>query len=471
MYRFPRTAHEISPAEHFLPPRVSRRGFTLVELLVVIAIIGILIAMLLPAVQVAREAARRTQCNNNLKQLGLGFQLYHEALGSYPPSYVIQPNGGGVNGQPDPVTRDAGPGWAWGMLLLPFVEQDPLYRQFDLRLPCWDPRNATAAATMLPLYLCPSATRTELPFDVIDVDGNILATFGRSCYVANVGQEEPWGFTMDDYGSMPDGPLFRNGRIRARDINDGLSNTIFLGEHHPVLSSKTWVGVVPGAAVYPTPEFAFSVHDYAATLVNVHSGPAASEIPTVIHPPNSPLCHVCQMYTEHVGGCNVLLGDGRRGLYPNLSIKTPGQPCPAERREILLVTFRKNSDPIRSNFSSVSLRIILVMIAGLPLLTLTGCYRPPQVSEDNLELISSLRTALSTRNATRLDDNDRVMEERHAAGELTDTELAAFNELIEMARAGDWEAAEKRIVEFQRRQRPTQEQINRIPRPKPRENS
>ncbi len=163
---------------------------------------------------------------------------------------------------------------------------------------------------MLSLFLCPSATRTELPFDVIDVDGDVLATFGRSCYVANVGQEEPWGFTMDDYGSRPDGPLYRNGRIRARDISDGLSNTVFLGEHHPVLSSKTWVGVVPGAAVYPTPEFAHSVHDYAATLVNVHSGPAASEVPQVIHPPNSPLCHVCQMYSEHNGGCNVLLGDG-----------------------------------------------------------------------------------------------------------------------------------------------------------------
>jgi hypothetical protein len=102
---------------------------------------------------------------------------------------------------------------------------------------------------------------------------------------------------------------------------------------------------------------------------------------------------------------------------------------------------------------------------------LSGCYRPPQVSEDNLELISSLRTALSTRNPQRLYDNDRVMHERHAAGDLSDDELAAFTELLEMARAGEWEAAEKRVVVFQRRQRPTQEQIDRIPQPKPRATS
>ena len=128
--------------------------------------------------------------------------------------------------------------------------------------------------------------------------------------MANVGQEEPWGFTLDDYSQVVDGPIFRNSRVNAKEVTDGLSKTIFLGEHHPVLSSKTWVGVVPGATVCPTPQFALSSCDYAATLVNVHSGPAANEIPPAIHPPNSPLCHVCQMYAEHPGGCNVMLGDG-----------------------------------------------------------------------------------------------------------------------------------------------------------------
>lgn len=70
------------------------------------------------------------------------------------------------------------------------------------------------------------------------------------------------------------------------------------------------VGVVPGASVCPTAELPISECDHAATLVNVHSGPASDEIPHVIHPPNSPLCHVCQMYAEHQGGCHVMLGDG-----------------------------------------------------------------------------------------------------------------------------------------------------------------
>ncbi|HTN76607.1 MAG TPA: DUF1559 domain-containing protein, partial [Pirellulaceae bacterium] len=174
----------------------------------------------------------------------------------------------------------------------------------------WDSVNAAPALTTLTFHLCPSASGDKQAFAVINGSGTSLAKFGRSHYVANVGQEEPWGVTADDYSSIADGPLYRNSTTNAGDVRDGLSNTVFLGEHHAVLSSKTWVGVVPGATVCATPRFAFSACDHAATLVNVHSGPASGEVPHVIHPPNSPLCHVCQMYAEHPGGCNVLLGDG-----------------------------------------------------------------------------------------------------------------------------------------------------------------
>jgi prepilin-type N-terminal cleavage/methylation domain-containing protein/prepilin-type processing-associated H-X9-DG protein len=293
-----------------LPPGISsgRRGFTLIELLVVIAILGMLVGMLLPAVQNTREAARRGQCGNNLKQLGTAFHLFHDVHRHFPSAY--ESNLGGSFGPPDPVTRDSGPGWAWGMQLLPHLEEQALHDTFRRERSCWDPVNAAPAQKRLAVFLCPSASGIEEPFDVIDTSGATLATFARSCYVASVGQEEPWGFTLDDYKKIADGPLYRNSRIRAADVTDGLSKTVFLGEHHPVLSSKTWVGVVPGAAVCPSTQFAFSTCDHAATMVQVHSGPASDEFPPAIHPPNSPLCHVCQMYAEHPGGCNVMLGDG-----------------------------------------------------------------------------------------------------------------------------------------------------------------
>lgn len=292
--------------------RESQAGFTLVELLVVIAIIGILVALLLPAVQAARESARRTQCTNNLKQLGVGFHNYHDTFGLFPPAYVSQPGGGGVHGAPDPETRDAGPGWAWGALLLPFIEQGPVHDKFDFDLPCWDAENAPPAKTQLPVFLCPSATGSDEPMAVHKANGETLATFARSTYVLNAGQNEPWGFAIDDYSQIADGPFYRNSTTRMADVTDGLSNTVFAGEHHPVLSDKTWVGVVPGAVVCPQPRFRFGdwVCEPASVLVNVHSGPCSYADPPIIHPPNSPIAAPCQMYAEHPGGCNVLLGDG-----------------------------------------------------------------------------------------------------------------------------------------------------------------
>lgn len=296
--------HKSHSQKHF------RTAFTLIELLVVIAIIAVLVSLLLPAVQQAREAARRAQCQNNLKQLGLALHNYHDTVRCFPPAYVSLAGGGGLQGAPDPATRDAGPGWAWGTMLLPYLDQAPLYNRFNFSLPCWDAQNATPARAPLSAFLCPTASTESPTFDIINSSGATLATFSRSHYVTSVGQEEPWGFTVDDYSTIADGPFFRNSRIRAADVVDGLSNTVFLGEHHPILSNKTWVGVVPGASVCPTPRFAFSTCDHAATLVQVHSGPASDETPPVIHPPNSPLCHVCQMYSQHAGGAYVLLGDG-----------------------------------------------------------------------------------------------------------------------------------------------------------------
>jgi prepilin-type N-terminal cleavage/methylation domain-containing protein/prepilin-type processing-associated H-X9-DG protein len=289
-----------------------RRGFTLIELLVVIAVIAILIALLLPAVQQAREAARRMSCTNHLRQIGLAFHNYHDALGSFPSGYVSDSRDPGR----DPETADGPPGWAWGALILPFVEQGNLGASFDRHRACWDPVQAAVVRTTLPLFLCPSSSGEQGPFEVLDEAGNRHwsgAIFGRSHYVGNAGHEEPWGMgPLDSWHSLANGALYRNSRVRARDVTDGLSNTVFVGEHGSRLSQKTWVGVVPGAFAHPTSFFVERVGttpDFAATLVLTHSGPAEAEL-NIIHPPNNPVAHVCMMYSEHPGGANVLLGDG-----------------------------------------------------------------------------------------------------------------------------------------------------------------
>jgi prepilin-type N-terminal cleavage/methylation domain-containing protein/prepilin-type processing-associated H-X9-DG protein len=291
---------------------LRRPGFTLIELLVAIAIIAVLMSLLLPAVQQAREAARMTQSRNNLKQIGLALHNYHDAHRTFPASYYADTR----HPDRDPATFDGPNGFAWGTMILPYVDQANLYNQFHLELPCWDPANAIAALTTLPLFLNPSTPGADGPMIVRNADGDELARFGRSHYVANAGQEEPWGHTLEDLFAVADGPMYRNSRTRAGDVLDGLSNTVFIGEHS-IVSEKTWVGVVPGAVVCTADPARFPITqcDRAATLVNVHSGPSSAEVDPVtgfapIHPPNSPLCHVCQMYSPHAGGAHVLLGDG-----------------------------------------------------------------------------------------------------------------------------------------------------------------
>src|SRR5580698_8598950 len=111
------------------PSSRAKRGFTLIELLVVIAIIAVLVALLLPAVQQAREAARRTQCKNNLKQIGLALYNYHDSFSLFPPGYVDR--NGNPNLTPD---NDLGPSWGWAAFLLPGMDQAPLYNQINFNL-------------------------------------------------------------------------------------------------------------------------------------------------------------------------------------------------------------------------------------------------------------------------------------------------------------------------------------------------
>jgi prepilin-type N-terminal cleavage/methylation domain-containing protein len=325
--------------------RNSRAGFTLIELLVVIAIIAILVSLLLPAVQQAREAARRTQCKNNLKQLGLALHNYHDAHSCFPAgyySYATSDGSGPAWAHIHPETWDAAPGWGWGTMLLPFLDQAPVYESLTLEQPCWEAVNAPTVVNRLPVFLCPTASGGDEPFTVRDESGGPLTIagrhvlFSRSHYVASHGQEECWSgcgadltaeiFTNiytgettivtvnGDASRVADGPFFRNSRTRFSHITDGTSQTIFLGEHSSRLSEKTWVGVVPGAFTHPNFSAPENGPDAAATLTLVHAGPSGGELDItgspIIHPVNFPTYHVGQMYSEHTGGGHVLLGDG-----------------------------------------------------------------------------------------------------------------------------------------------------------------
>ncbi|MCO6456600.1 MAG: DUF1559 domain-containing protein [Pirellulaceae bacterium] len=314
-------------------PRTAKAqsGFTLVELLVVIAVIGVLVSLLLPAVQAAREAGRRMSCGNHLKQIGLAIHNYEGVYGVLPAGYVAFADYARIASLPaedyDAVTWDAAPGWAWSAQLLPYLEQTPLAERFDPRLPAWDPALAQAVATRLPVFLCPSATGGSDAFVLVDAAGAPLRKagrsllFGRSHYVASHGQEECWGDCSGPAGGyggqvslLADGPFYRNSRVKFADVTDGLSNTVFVGEHTSRLSDKTWVAVVPGAAVHPKVQSPANAVESAATLVLAHSGPALGESDAlgnpIIHPPNFPTLHVGQMMAEHPGGAMILLGDG-----------------------------------------------------------------------------------------------------------------------------------------------------------------
>lgn len=240
-------------------PHSRSRGFTLIELLVAIAIIAILVALILPAVQQAREAARRTQCRNNLKQLGLALHNYHDVHRCFPM--------GGM-GVDNPFLTAPGTvrSFSWGAYILPYLGRKPLYNALDFSEPAVligfpDPtavvsnENERLMSTILTEFKCPSDYRADHVTDDEDpprsyweniATASYVGSYGTNGFVPNASGEKniSWSRAYDlsvlarpavpssELNNRGNGPFHVNSRTRIRDVRDGTSLTVFVGERH-----------------------------------------------------------------------------------------------------------------------------------------------------------------------------------------------------------------------------------------------
>jgi prepilin-type N-terminal cleavage/methylation domain-containing protein/prepilin-type processing-associated H-X9-DG protein len=275
-----------------------RSGFTLIELLVAITIVGVLVGLLLPAVQAARESSRRVQCANNLRQIGLALQNYHEARGSFPAGYVSGLDAAG---------NDTGPGWGWLAMSLPYFEQTPLWNSIDFRQPIESPLNFNRTQLISGL-LCPTndLPKSTWPAEVRDATGNPTSLVCDVAFCAYVGM-----YGSSDDNPIGDGLFFRNSHVRFRDITDGTSRTIAAGERAYRLGEATWVGAVTGAKMFPDSdegEVAAPVLKPGSAMVLSHAG--------LGNAPNSPTSEINQFYSLHGDGVNFVFADGHVVFLP-----------------------------------------------------------------------------------------------------------------------------------------------------------
>ncbi len=292
--------------------RYARTGFTLVELLVVIAIIGILIALLLPAVQAAREAARRSQCTNNLKQLALAVHNYHDTYGCFPSGWIRSPAVNNYNM------------WAWSAFILPFVEQQPLHDQIKpgmnhLQSLATTLKNGNLLGVLsepITAFRCPSdvgpvanSNRNNFPFATGGASGGQIAT---SNYVAATDSWRtddnttvPWACSQGQFGIMSQGIFRQNSDTKIRDVTDGTSNVIALGERRWRIKLDDGTIYTVGAATMFGVRQSGDRHDVAAggcPSINVNRA-AATGTGTSNWPRHG-------FSSQHPGGAQFALADG-----------------------------------------------------------------------------------------------------------------------------------------------------------------
>jgi prepilin-type N-terminal cleavage/methylation domain-containing protein len=265
--------------------RRSRCGFTLIELLVVIAIIAILIALLLPAVQQAREAARRSSCKNNLMQLSLAllnFDMQYEHL----PSGTIN-EAGPIRSEP------IGNHASWIVQILPHIDQMAAYQQYDSSVGVYDPKNAKVRALTISVLNCPSSPAPSVSTTAAG------AMVGQTTYAGCYHDSE---VPIDVNNN---GVLFLNSKIRFEDVTDGVSNTIFIGEKFADATSLGWMSGTRATL-------------RNSTSINMNRPAGFGGPPPIpVTPPEgepgqaqNPLLQVGGFGSYHTGGCHFALGDG-----------------------------------------------------------------------------------------------------------------------------------------------------------------
>ena len=310
-------------------------GFTLIELLVVIAIVAILVGLLLPAVQKVRDAAARTQCQNNLKQIGLALHNHHDENGTFPPGFTAVAAPGG----------DVAPGWGWGFYILPQLEQESLFRSAPDRNQSL--KDSPVLARVVKGYLCPADHQTE-PFQVRGPGGVNLTTItgalvraAPSSYAAFAGGDETEVTTGDDKGRFH-GVFYRNSKTRLTDLTDGTSHTALVAERACGITQGTWAGAIPQARmrlgarnpVYPLnpnmdydPDLFGLMHANWINATNDQSDDGGTDDPSSFHP----------------GGANHLFGDGSVRFLRNIT-GVKGVPPTEDRKAFWALGSRADGD-------------------------------------------------------------------------------------------------------------------------------